>query len=227
MGQLDSARSSRSTHHPRWLGLPLSWSSRPRNCRLSHGGARGWLDRHRPAHSPTLPHFPAGCPLLALCLESSRISRGGAGPGELARESSAGVSVPVVSRPSRSVLAAAGAGPGVALQWVRRGNGVARPCPRTSPGRYGPLKGTLLLGVVWAGWHVPLFWTVEGYRSMSLPMIIGGFGVGICAGSVVLAALPTAPGVAFSLRRCGIPFTTSNRRRQPAGVSSASSVRLG
>jgi len=53
--------------------------------------------------------------------------------------------------------------------------------------RCGPLKGALLLGLVWAGWHVPSFWTVEGYRSMAVPVLIGGFGLGICAGSVVLA----------------------------------------
>ena len=53
--------------------------------------------------------------------------------------------------------------------------------------RFGPLTGALLLGLIWAGWHIPAFWTVEGYRSMSVPMLIGGFGLGICAGSVVLA----------------------------------------
>ena len=53
--------------------------------------------------------------------------------------------------------------------------------------RFGPVKGTLLLGLIWAGWHVPTFWFVEGYRSLGLVTLIGGFGLGICAGSVVLA----------------------------------------
>jgi membrane protease YdiL (CAAX protease family) len=53
--------------------------------------------------------------------------------------------------------------------------------------RFGLVKGTLALGIVWAGWHIPAFWFVEGYRSMSLATLIGGFGLGICAGSVVLA----------------------------------------
>lgn len=53
--------------------------------------------------------------------------------------------------------------------------------------RFGPLPGALLLGLVWAGWHVPAFWTVQGYRSLGVPMLLGGFGLGILAGSVVLA----------------------------------------
>lgn len=53
--------------------------------------------------------------------------------------------------------------------------------------RLGPVKGALVLGVVWAGWHVPAFWFVESYQGMDLPTLLGGFGLGICAGSVVLA----------------------------------------
>jgi membrane protease YdiL (CAAX protease family) len=53
--------------------------------------------------------------------------------------------------------------------------------------RFGPLAGALLLGLVWAGWHVPTFWVVEGYRSLGVPMLLFGFGLGIVSGSVVLA----------------------------------------
>lgn len=53
--------------------------------------------------------------------------------------------------------------------------------------RFGAVKGALVLGLIWAGWHLPAFWFVEGYRSMSAPVLLGGFGLGICAGSVVLA----------------------------------------
>lgn len=53
--------------------------------------------------------------------------------------------------------------------------------------RFGAVRGTLLLGLIWAGWHLPAFWFVEGYRSMSPALLIAGFGFGICAGSVVLA----------------------------------------
>jgi len=55
--------------------------------------------------------------------------------------------------------------------------------------RFGPVKGTLVLAVVWAGWHVPAFWFVEGYRAMGVAGLIGGFGLGICAGTIVLARI--------------------------------------
>lgn len=53
--------------------------------------------------------------------------------------------------------------------------------------RFGPVKGTLVLALIWAGWHTPAFWFVEGYRTMGVAGILGGFGLGICAGAVVLA----------------------------------------
>ena len=42
-----------------------------------------------------------------------------------------------------------------------------RICPRCSRGfalprlqeRHGPLRGSLILGVLWAAWHLPLFWS--------------------------------------------------------------------
>jgi membrane protease YdiL (CAAX protease family) len=55
--------------------------------------------------------------------------------------------------------------------------------------RFGPLTGTLILALLWAGWHTPAFFIVETYRTMTLPMIIGGFGVGICAGAIVLSRI--------------------------------------
>jgi CAAX protease family protein len=53
--------------------------------------------------------------------------------------------------------------------------------------RFGPVKGTLVLALIWAGWHTPSFWFVEGYRAMGVATLLGGFGLGICAGAVVLA----------------------------------------
>ena len=53
--------------------------------------------------------------------------------------------------------------------------------------RFGPVTGTLILAALWAGWHTPAFFIVETYRTMTVPMIIGGFGLGICAGAIVLA----------------------------------------
>jgi membrane protease YdiL (CAAX protease family) len=55
--------------------------------------------------------------------------------------------------------------------------------------RYGPVAGTLILALLWAGWHTPTFFIVETYRTMSVPMIVGGFGLGICAGTLVLSRI--------------------------------------
>ncbi|HEX4935508.1 MAG TPA: CPBP family intramembrane glutamic endopeptidase [Gemmatimonadaceae bacterium] len=57
--------------------------------------------------------------------------------------------------------------------------------------RYGTVRSALLVAAVWAGWHAPTFWTIEGYRSMSIPILLGGFGLGLCAGSIVLAHIAT------------------------------------
>ncbi len=46
--------------------------------------------------------------------------------------------------------------------------------------RFGAVKGTLLLGVLWALWHAPAFGFVESYRSMGAISIVAGFGLGIC-----------------------------------------------
>ncbi len=53
--------------------------------------------------------------------------------------------------------------------------------------RFGDLGGTLALAALWAGWHAPAFFFVERYRQLSLPTIIGGFGLGIVAGTLVLS----------------------------------------
>lgn len=53
--------------------------------------------------------------------------------------------------------------------------------------RFGPLRGTLLLAVIWAAWHAPMFRVVETYRLMTPAMLVFGFGLGIVAGTLVLA----------------------------------------
>jgi len=55
--------------------------------------------------------------------------------------------------------------------------------------RYGPVTGTLVLAALWAAWHIPAFFVVETYRAMTVPVIIGGFGLGICAGAIVLSRI--------------------------------------
>lgn len=60
--------------------------------------------------------------------------------------------------------------------------------------RFGPVRGTLVLALVWAGWHAPMFGVVETYRAMGPVQILGGFGLGICAGAVVLARVVNRTG---------------------------------
>ena len=81
--------------------------------------------------------------------------------------------------------------------------------------RFGPVRGTVLLGLIWAGWHVPMFWFVEGYRSLGLLTLIGGFGLGICAGSVVLARVLNRTG--GSVLAAALWHTTYNLTSATAG----------
>jgi membrane protease YdiL (CAAX protease family) len=60
--------------------------------------------------------------------------------------------------------------------------------------RYGPVRGTLVLALIWAGWHLPMFGVVETYRAMGPAGLLGGFGLGLCAGAVVLARVVNQTG---------------------------------
>lgn len=53
--------------------------------------------------------------------------------------------------------------------------------------RFGPMGGALLLALLWAGWHLPTFGVIQTYREMTVPMILGGFLLGIASASLVLA----------------------------------------
>jgi membrane protease YdiL (CAAX protease family) len=55
--------------------------------------------------------------------------------------------------------------------------------------RFGAVGGTLVLVVFWAAWHTPTFFLVETYRAMTWPVLVGGFGLGICAGALVLSRI--------------------------------------
>jgi membrane protease YdiL (CAAX protease family) len=54
--------------------------------------------------------------------------------------------------------------------------------------RWSPLMSSLIVGVVWAGWHIPAFFVSETYRQLP-PEMIPMFFVGILSGSVFLAWL--------------------------------------
>jgi uncharacterized protein len=53
---------------------------------------------------------------------------------------------------------------------------------------YGPLGGTLMLAAAWAGWHAPMFFILETYRSLGLAMV-PGFVLSLAAGAVLLTWL--------------------------------------
>jgi membrane protease YdiL (CAAX protease family) len=53
--------------------------------------------------------------------------------------------------------------------------------------RVGEVRAALLVTVVWAAWHLPLFWVVASFRSMGWATI--GWVLGLLAGSVVLTRL--------------------------------------
>jgi membrane protease YdiL (CAAX protease family) len=51
-----------------------------------------------------------------------------------------------------------------------------------------PLVAATLLGIGWAGWHLPMFFVLDTYRALG-PAILPGFVLGIVSGSIVLAWL--------------------------------------
>jgi len=54
--------------------------------------------------------------------------------------------------------------------------------------RMRPLFAMLVVALVWAGWHAPLFAILDGYRGFG-PLTLVGFGIGLASGAVVLGWL--------------------------------------
>lgn len=55
------------------------------------------------------------------------------------------------------------------------------------------LPAALIVGLLWAAWHLPTFFTIDNYRALGIG-IFPGFALGIIAGSVFLAWLYRASG---------------------------------
>jgi len=86
--------------------------------------------------------------------------------------------------------------------------------------RVGEVRAALLVTVVWATWHLPLFWVVEGFRSMGWASI--GWLLGLLAGSVVLTRLYIGSGrsvLLVALWHTAFNFTTATTATQ--GLSAA------
>lgn len=54
--------------------------------------------------------------------------------------------------------------------------------------RYSPLVATVILAVLWAAWHAPMFIVVSTFRSFNVP-ILAGWIIGLFCGAIVLTWL--------------------------------------
>ena len=54
--------------------------------------------------------------------------------------------------------------------------------------RYPPLTTTMIVAALWAGWHLPMFFVVDGFRSFTLA-ITAGWVLGLFCGAIVLTWL--------------------------------------
>jgi uncharacterized protein len=64
--------------------------------------------------------------------------------------------------------------------------------------RYSPLVAMLLLALIWAGWHLPMFLVLDNFRSFSVGTVIGWL-LGLTAGSIVLGWLYNRSGGSVAL----------------------------
>lgn len=143
-------------------------------------GARRLLRRMVLVSKPTLRFFAYSLsPLVFLALALAIVVAVGR-PLPSMRDFAVYSGLPILSVPVVLVLVLLFSGYGEETGW--RGYALA-----PLQARFGPVKGTLVLALIWAAWHTPAFWFIEGYREMGVAGMIGGFGLGICAGAIVLA----------------------------------------
>ena len=86
--------------------------------------------------------------------------------------------------------------------------------------RVGEVRTALVVTVVWATWHLPLFWVVASFRSMGWATI--GWVLGLLAGSVVLTRLYVGSGrsvLLVALWHTAFNFTSATTATQ--GLSAA------
>ena len=79
--------------------------------------------------------------------------------------------------------------------------------------RHSALVATLILGVLWAGWHIPFFFYLPNYRAMGLAGF-PGFALGIISAAIVFTwlSLPgctIARGAVCARPCCGMARSTS------------------
>lgn len=54
--------------------------------------------------------------------------------------------------------------------------------------RRSPLVATVIVAVLWAGWHAPMFLVVDNFQSFTAPILVGWF-IGLFCGAIVLSWL--------------------------------------
>src|ERR1700712_5737404 len=64
--------------------------------------------------------------------------------------------------------------------------------------RFSPLTAMLVLAVIWAGWHLPMFLVVNSFRGFSVGTSVGWL-LGLTAGSIVLGWLYNRSGGSVAL----------------------------
>ena len=87
--------------------------------------------------------------------------------------------------------------------------------------RHSPFVSSVLLGIGWAGWHIPAFFYIPGYAAMGLRMVPAFF-LGILAGAIVLTWLYNSSGgsvMAAALWHASFNFVTASP--DAAGLAAA------
>jgi membrane protease YdiL (CAAX protease family) len=90
----------------------------------------------------------------------------------------------------------------------------------------GPLVASLIVALMWAIWHLPLFWVVESFRSFGPAMIVGWL-FGLLAGSIVLTFLYRRSGLSILLVAAwhtAFNLTSATEATSGVGAAMASSV---
>lgn len=144
------------------------------------GGVRRLLGRMVLVSKPTIAFFVYSLSPVAFLLLALLVVAIAGSPLPSPRDFAVYSGLPVLSVPVVLLLVLLFTGYGEETGW--RGFALG-PLQQ----RFGPVRGTLVLALIWAGWHIPAFWFVEGYRALGVAGMIGGFGLGIVAGALVLA----------------------------------------
>jgi membrane protease YdiL (CAAX protease family) len=89
-----------------------------------------------------------------------------------------------------------------------------------------PLYTSFVVALMWAFWHLPLFWVVESFRSFG-PVMVVGWLIGLLAGSIVLTFLYRCAGESILLVAAwhtAFNLTSATEATRGLGAAMASTV---